>query len=116
MTPTRGSVNAAGGSDKPTETARSILTLERLRRLLSPEGGVDALTMHGGNDFLHTMPASIQALQDMRQVEAMIQRLEARKQEQSAQPGTAAAQSVDMLRKPLDGRQLGEQVGQEVTA
>jgi len=118
LTPTRTNVSTPNSDDKPSETARAVITLERLRRLFSPEvGGMDALALHKGNDFLHTMPASVQALQDMKQVDAMIQRLETRKKEQTAVSGNAAAQSVDMLRRqpPLDGRQLGQQIGEEVT-
>ena len=46
----------------------------------------------------------------------MIQRLELRKKQQSASSGNAAAQHVDLsLRGPMDGRQLGQQIGEEVT-
>lgn len=117
LTPTRSNV-AAPSADSPNETVRAVLTLERLRRLFSPENGaMDNMSMRPGNDFLHTMPASVQALQDMRQVDAMIQRLETRKKEQTSVSGNAAAYSVDMLRRqpPLDGRQLGQQIGEEVT-
>lgn len=118
LAPTRTNVTASSSTERPSETVRSVLTLERLRRLFSPENGsMDNMSMRPGNDFLHTMPASVQALQDMRQVDAMIQRLETRKKEQTAISGNAAAHSVDMLRRqpPLDGRQLGQQIGEEVT-
>ena len=118
LAPTRTNVTASSSTDRPSETVRAVLTLERLRRLFSPESGsMDNMSMRPSNDFLHTMPASVQALQDMRQVDAMIQRLETRKKEQTATSGNAAAYSVDMLRRqpPLDGRQLGQQIGEEVT-
>ena len=79
-------------------------------------GDVASLSGRPGGDFLHTIPASLTALQDMKQVEAMIQRLELRKKQQSASSGNAAAQHVDLsLRSPMDGRQLGQQIGEEVT-
>ncbi|MBE2261796.1 MAG: DUF1631 family protein [Burkholderiaceae bacterium] len=115
--PTLTAVVTPGAAARTNETTRSILTLERLRRLLTADlGDLAAVTGRPGNDFLHTVPASVQALQDMKQVEAMIQRLESRKKEQASVSGNSAAQHVDLLtRAPLDGRQLGRQIGEEVT-
>ena len=115
--PTLTAVVTPGAAAKSNETTRAVITLERLRRLLTADiGDLAALGGRAGNDFLHTIPASVQALQDMKQVEAMIQRLELRKKEQSSISGNAAAQHVDLLtRTPLDGRQLGQQIGEEVT-
>jgi hypothetical protein len=117
VTPTRANVTVPNSAEIPKETTRAVLTLERLRRLFSPDGGgQDALSAQLGSDFLHTMPASVQALQDMRQVEAMIERLESRKKERAAIAGTTAVQSLDARRRqPMDGRQLGQQIGEEVT-
>lgn len=102
---------------RANETTRAVLTLERLRRLLSADlGDLGALTGRQGTDFLHTIPASVIALQDMKQVEAMIRRLESRKQEQATGAGNAAAQQVDLMQRgQLDGKQLGQQIGEEVT-
>jgi Protein of unknown function (DUF1631) len=102
---------------KANQTTRTVITLERLRRLFAADpGGLDALTGQPGHDFLHTIPASVQALQDMKQVEAMIERLEARKQAQMAESGDAAAQQVNRLHRPVSGgRELGLQIGEEVT-
>lgn len=115
--PTLAGVAVPNNAAKANETTRSVLTLERLRRLFSTDSGdLGGLAGRQGNDFLHTVPASVFALQDMKQVEAMIQRLELRKKEQSAISGNAAAQHVDLMhRGPLDGRQLGQQIGEEVT-
>ncbi len=115
--PSLAAVVAPSSAGRINETTRAVITLERLRRLFSADlGGLDAMAGRSGNDFLHTVPASVQALQDMKQVEAMIQRLESRKKEQASNAGNAAAQQVDMLhRAPLDGRQLGQQIGEEVT-
>lgn len=105
------------GKENPrsSEAARTLLTLERLRRLFSLDAGVEGLG-EGGVDFLHTVPASVQALQDTRQVEAMIQRLERRRRQRASRSGQAATANVDLMQRgPLDGRRLGEQIGAEVT-
>jgi hypothetical protein len=115
--PTLAAAAATRNTEKSNETTRAVVTLERLRRLLSADiGDVSNLAARPGSDFLHTIPASLTALQDMKQVEAMIQRLELRKKQQTASAGNAAMQHVDLsLRAPLDGRQLGQQIGEEVT-
>lgn len=93
--------------------ARTLLNLDRLRRLLS--GELDADRDRKPQDFLHTVPASVVALQDMRQVEAMVQRLEKKAKESKDEPG-----KDDTLRKArarmaaTDGRELGKQLGEEV--
>lgn len=100
-----------------TEAARTLLTLDRLRRLFA--GGLDDLDQiasRAGVDFLHTVPASVQAVEDMRQVEAMIHRLEQRRKQQAELSGLAAAQRVDLMQqRPMDGREIGREVGEEVT-
>lgn len=115
--PTLASVAAPHHAARPNETTRAVITLERLRRLFSADlGDLTMLSGRQGNDFLHTVPASVFALQDMKQVEAMIRRLEMRKKEQLSVSGNTAAQHVDLLhRGPLDGRRLGQQIGEEVT-
>lgn len=92
--------------------ARTLLTLDRLRKLLS--GELDGAPGNPGRsgpprDFLHTVPASLEALQDMKQVEAMMQRLE-RKARQPSATGVPAPPR----RRALDGRQLGKELGEEV--
>lgn len=108
--PTPGSARATA----PQGTvARTLLTLERLRKLLSGElddGTAAALGRGtGGQDFLHTVPASFEALQDMKQVEALVSRL-AKKARQAAESGAPRAASPDLR----DGRKLGKELGQEV--
>ncbi|MBK8071717.1 MAG: DUF1631 family protein [Ramlibacter sp.] len=88
-----------------SSVARTLLTLDKLRRLLS--GELDGDTSRGPQDFLHTVPASLQALQDMKQVEAMVQRLAQRAKDPAAPKPPA--------RKPGDNKQLGKQLGEEVT-
>jgi Protein of unknown function (DUF1631) len=91
---------------------RTLLTLDRLRRLLS--GELDADTRKP-QDFLHTVPASVVALQDMRQVEAMVQRLETKARKSAQNPSADDARKKAAARLALaDGKNLGKQLGEEV--
>ena len=94
--------NLAGGVG--SSVAKTILTLDRLRKLLS--GELDGAPS-GAPDFLYTVPASLDALQDMKMVEAMVQRLAKRKQQGGAAPTAPAA-------PPVDSKQIGKQLGEEV--
>ena len=94
--------HAAGGP--PSSVAKTILTLDRLRKLLS--GELDG-PPGGAKDFLYTVPASLDALQDMQMVEAMVQRLAKRKQEGGVAPGASPP-------KRYDSKQIGKQLGEEV--
>ena len=99
--------------------ARTMLTLDKLRRLLS--GELDPNPMAGGRmDFSHTIPASFEALQDMKLVEPMMRRLSDRASKTVASivkkvdPG---AHVVDMLAQEKDQvqrKKLGVQLGKEV--
>ncbi len=92
--------------------ARTLLTLDRLRRLLS--GELDGVA-RPPQDFLHTVPASVVALQDMRQVEAMVQRLETKARKSAENPGADASRKKAAARMALaDGKHLGKQLGEEV--
>lgn len=92
--------------------ARTLLTLDKLRRLLSGELDGEA---RRAQDFLHTVPASVVALQDMRQVEAMVQRLEKKAKETKDNPHADAQRKAAQARMALkDGRELGKQLGEEV--
>ena len=99
-------VGAMGNS-----VARTLLTLDRLRKLLSGELDTDRKPQ----DFLHTVPASVVALQDMRQVEAMVQRLEAKARTAANNPSADDARKKAAARMALaDGKNLGKQLGEEV--
>lgn len=98
----------ASGSPVTRSLAKTLLTLERLRKLLA--GDFDE-GRGGGAEFLHTVPASMALLQDLKQEEQLVKRLE---QERAARSPVA---QVDMLAErdnaaalPPLGRQLGEQV------
>lgn len=104
---------ASGVAVVADSVAKTLLTLDKLRKLLA--GDFDP---HGGGpkaDFLHTVPASMVALQDLKQVDAMVQRLELRRRETPPPepPATLEAQEALEHEKPPAPR-LGHQLGEEV--
>ena len=106
-TPVGQNATASMGSS----VARTLLTLDKLRRLLS--GELDAGPTQ--QDFGMTVPASVVALQDMRQVEAMVQRLSKRAKEAKAGDATQESLKQAAARMALaDGKSLGKQLGEEV--
>lgn len=102
-------LTASGGdaSGRPVESpvTRTMLTLDKLRRLLTTEielgGGA-----HKGKDFLHTVPASMVAIEDLKMVEPMIKRLSERALKDAKV--AAKGKSTNM------NRELGQQLGEEV--
>lgn len=113
------SVGSAKGPAKPAENSmsRTLLTLDKLRRLLS--GELDPGMAAGGvNDFIHTVPASYDALQDMKLVEPMMKRLTARASQLEAAPTSPSplliAGQQAMQRKRALSQTLGKQLGEEV--
>jgi hypothetical protein len=121
--PVHMATNASTGLWNPdnaaqSTVARTMLTLDRLRRLLSGELDPNP-SADGRIDFSHTIPASMEALQDMKLVEPMMKRLSER-----ASKTVAAVLKmgetpvvVDMLAaedEPAQRKKLGVQLGQEV--
>ena len=105
-------VAKANPSSLSNSVTKTLLTLDKLRRLLS--GELDGDTRRS-QDFLHTVPASVVALQDMRQVEAMVQRLEKKAEQAKTDPQLDAKRKAAQARMALkDGRELGKQLGEEV--
>lgn len=110
-------VGGPKGPAKPAENAmsRTLLTLDKLRRLLS--GELDPGPMSGGvKDFIHTVPASFDALQDMKMVEPMMKRLAARATLAEAAPVSPllAAGQQAIQRERTQSKNLGKQLGEEV--
>jgi hypothetical protein len=96
-----GAIGAAVGGSM----AETLLNLDRLRKLLA--GDFDAPPAR--QEFLHTVPASMAMLQDMKQLDALVKRLEQRpRTEAPAQPQAVAAPESDAL--PRLGQQLGGEV------
>ena len=90
--------------------SRTLLTLGKLRRLLSGEldspeerRGVDSRVL----EFLHTVPASIEALEELKMVEPLMKRLS---QRVAQAPTAAEAKQDDKERSRRLGLQLGEEV------
>jgi hypothetical protein len=70
-----GGPKLAPGKPAPVSTiAKTLLNLDRLRKLLA--GDFDQPP--GKAEFLHTMPASMAMLQELKQVDALVKRLEQR--------------------------------------
>ncbi|MGA8515770.1 MAG: DUF1631 family protein [Burkholderiaceae bacterium] len=105
--------NVAKTTTVGSSVARTLLTLDRLRKLLA--GELEGEAVRRPQDFLHTVPASLVALQDMNQVEAMVQRLETKARKADENPQADAARKKAAARLALaDNKNLGKQLGEEV--
>jgi hypothetical protein len=101
--------SGALGAPVVDSMSKTLLTLDRLRKLLA--GDFDAQPRP--KDFMLTVPASMAMLQDMKQVDALVQKLESRPKP------PAPASPPDMLAEPPAGSEaavprLGLQLGEEV--
>lgn len=99
--------SGAGGKTATDSVARTMLTLDRLRHLLA--GDFDTPK---ANDYLHTVPASMAMLQDMKQVDTLVQRLEKRPKGEAGdgEPAERKMVSADEPPSPRLGLQLGHEV------
>ncbi|HEX9718517.1 MAG TPA: DUF1631 family protein [Ramlibacter sp.] len=109
--PLGGRVQRGGGaSGTPVldSVSRTLLTLDRLRKLLA--GDFDAQVPK--KDFLLTVPASMAMLQDMKQVDELVQKLERRPKPPAptVEPDMLAQAPVAAEAAPRLGHQLGEEV------
>lgn len=93
--------------------SRSLLTLDKLRRLLSGELDPRPAAL-GAADFTHTVPASFMALEDMKLVEPMLKRLSNRVQRVEPEGGASTGHVKPHKTDPLQGKALGKELGQEV--
>ena len=98
-----------GAHGKPVadSMAKTLLTLDRLRKLLA--GDFDQQAPRP--DFLYTVPASMAMLQEMKAVDALVKKLEQRPKVATAEPV-----EVDMLAQPpaVEPPRIGLQLGEEV--
>jgi hypothetical protein len=114
VTPTGGK----GAHTKPAENSvtRTLLTLDKLRRLLS--GELDTGPLNGDiKDFTHTVPASFIALEDMKLMEPMMKRLAERASHSAAlKGGVVEGRSTDssVQREKSKSKKLGRELGEEV--
>ena len=104
-----------GGHVKMAENSvtRTLLTLDKLRRLLSGELDPSGAA-RGIKDFTHTVPASFLALEDMKLVEPMMKRLAERANllGQTAPKGKTPGKAL--TKDGVPGKVLGQQLGEEV--
>ena len=113
--PVGGRLYKGGGATGKTATdtvAKTMLTLDRLRHLMA--GDFDPPK---ANDHLYTVPASMAMLQDMKQVDALMQRLENRPKgeaPESAVPEGRAEQRTIVMEDEQASPRLGHQLGHEV--
>ena len=106
-----------GSYVKPAESSvtRTMLTLDKLRRLFS--GELDPGPQGGVKDFMHTVPASYVALEDMKLVEPMMKRLVDRASQPGQMPGHLELSPGDakaIRRDRTHSKRLGRQLGEEV--
>lgn len=100
--------SGAGGKPVTDTVAKTLLTLDRLRKLLA--GDFDQPRKA---EFLHTVPASMSLLKDLDKTDELVKRLE-----QRAKPAATPAQPVDMLAEmaapAAPPQRIGQQLGAEV--
>ena len=98
--------SGAIGKTATNSVANTLLTLDRLRLLLAGD-----LDVPKSNDQMLTVPASLVALQQLKQVDAMVQRLQKRpKPEQPAAAPEREGITGDAPSAPRLGVQLGDEV------
>lgn len=111
-----GDAAAARARKAPSEVERTMQTLEKLRRLLGsePMARVD----HGAaHDFTHTVPGALVALQDLKMVEPMMQRLAERSVRQLVlgRPAKSAETArIGQNRSREQNQHIGRMLGEEV--
>jgi hypothetical protein len=108
-------VSASANSTEANAVTRTMLTLDKLRRLLSGELNPAGMGS-GAKDFMHTVPASFVALQDMQLVEPMMKRLTERAAVPPSSDAAGSAVPVDrfVLREQTKSKKLGLELGEEV--
>lgn len=111
-----GDAAASRARKAQTEVERTMQTLEKLRRLLAgePHARVEFGATH---DFSHTVPGALVALQDLKMVEPMLQRLAQRSVRQLAlgKPQAAAqSEAIGQNRSRDQNQQVGRMLGEEV--
>lgn len=105
-----GGVGTARGKGAQSSVSRTMVTLDKLRRLLSGEFDIGLATQN----FLHTVPASFEALEDLKLVEPMMRRLAQRASLPVEPEKKAETPEPQIVREQTQRRQLGQQLGEEV--
>lgn len=118
VTPADGRAGRLGGRHRKPETEldRTLEILDKLRALMGVES-LTGSTQGGMQDFIHTLPAAMVALQDMKMEEPMFQRLKRQAlpailaMPQATEPDLqASGQILANARNRQVGRRLGEEV------
>ena len=110
-----GAAGAASAGTVSSTVAKTMLTLDKLRRMLTGENNdqlpSDSLGKRGSG-FLHTVPLSLKAIEDGNMMEAMIDRLD----QQAVEDPEELARRQEEARQALkDGKNMGKLLGEEVT-
>lgn len=110
-----GAAGAASAGTVSSTVAKTMLTLDKLRRMLTGENNdqlpSDSLGKRGSG-FLHTVPLSLKAIEDGNMMEAMIERLD----HQAVEDPQELARRQEEARQALkDGKNMGKLLGEEVT-
>lgn len=110
-----GAAGAAAAGTVSSTVAKTMLTLDKLRRMLTGESNdqlpSDSLGKRGSG-FLHTVPLSLKAIEDGNMMEAMVERLDL----QAIEDPEELARRQDEARQALkDGKNMGKLLGEEVT-
>jgi len=111
-----GDAAAARARKTQTEVERTMQTLEKLRRLLGAEPHA-SLKLGATHDFSHTVPGALVALQDLKMVEPMMQRLAERSVRQLAmgKPASGAGVvAIGQFRSRDQNQHIGLMLGEEV--
>jgi hypothetical protein len=110
--PLGGKVAGPGGARTTVNDsiAKTLLTLDKLRKLLA--GDFDSPKPRA--EFLHTVPASMALLQEMKAEEALVRRLEKRPAPAPAGPAPQTLEEQDAAAALATPLRLGEQLGEEV--
>lgn len=104
---------ASRGKTSETSVSRTLLTLDKLRRLLS--GELDSAVQGADKGFQNTVPFSMVALEDLRMVEPMMKRLNARADQDTEQGRNPARRSDSSSAGEVNpSKKLGKQLGEEV--
>ncbi len=110
-----GDVAASRARKAQSEVERTMQTLEKLRRLLGGEPHA-RVELGATQDFSHTVPGALVALQDLKMVEPMMQRLAERSVRQLAlgKPQARAGGAIGQNRSRAQNQQIGRMLGEEV--
>lgn len=116
--PLVGSSGLGGGGTAPSATpavARTMLTLDKLRRLLNGDLA-DSSQAARVQDFSHTLPAAYSALEDMKLMEHMMKRLAEKAHQAPSQLESAQSPEEEVSAEPVKAplKRLGAQLGEEV--